>query len=104
MGYEENTKKSLWKPCSIKKQIKAFQCYNPVQYERGVRERETGILDPDYDTHFVDEEYIMYIFPTGYRDIYHVIIESAFEDSEYFMMQAVEIYMRYSITEYMLTE
>jgi len=96
--YKEKTNsRCLWKPVKTNKEIKAFQLYDPVMYERGIREKETGIIDPNFDSHFINEAYHMFIFPTGFKDLYHVVIESCFEEHEYFTMHGAEIYARYHI-------
>lgn len=87
--------KWIYKSDSVKN-MKVYYLANYL-YDK-YQDEEVRRTDPDYIKGIEWEPYILYIFPTGFQDLYHCVIESGEGvDENYSRLNSKEIKTEYNI-------
>lgn len=68
-------RETIWIPIKDNREILTYQLIDKITYEK-FKDNEN---DPNYVKGLEYEPCMLYIIPTGFKDLYHVIIGSGFD-------------------------
>jgi len=78
------------------KEMKRYHLANDL-YDK-YKDKELRKTDPDYVPGIEWEPYMLYIFQTGFEDLYHCVIETGeIENGNYYCLTSKEINIKYKI-------